>query len=313
MLIQAAQKAGIATEDLSTAWSQDAVRYTHNGKSEVVLEGVLLGSTSVLTQTICNDLPVARQVLRLLNLPTPTERVFKVDAGQPARGQIAAATEGFWEQGKTYRCLPAFGAEGHDIASNLRSIDNLEMHLDQFSDDYETWTLEEQVEGLDLQILAMGGRLVSGIVRSALQLEGDGARTLEEMIESYNASASDADRITIDADTRQLLRDQSIYLSEVVPAGRKVQVKNPGAGGGAQDVTNSLHADYASWVKRILDVVDAPVLGLSLKVASPEAAPQGSAWIISMNSKPDWLGFQTAQGCNTDIARLLLAQIFGEF
>ncbi|MFN8397935.1 MAG: hypothetical protein U0176_25180 [Bacteroidia bacterium] len=311
MLMEAAQKAGVTVENLSKSWSQDAVRYSYNGKTEVMLEGNLIGSTSVLAQTICNDLPVARQVLRSLGLPIPKGRVFHIDDASPAKAQIQEAIGDFWEQGKIYRCLPGFSVDGHGIASNLRNLDDLEMHLDTFSDDYGTWILEEQVDGIDLQILAIGGELVSGIVRSALRLEGDGVRTLEELIDAHNSIATGADVVTIDAETRQLLRDQNIYLSEQVPAGQKVQVKNPGAGGGGTDVTNKLHASYADWVKRICDTVQAPMVSLNLKVFSPDASPTGKAYIMSMSSKPDWTAFQNAKGGNSGIAKLVLEQMLG--
>lgn len=309
LLKDAAARAGVTVEDLSQAWSQDAVRYSHNGKTEVVLEGTLIGSTSILVQTICNDLPVTRQVLRSLGLPTPNGRVFHIDDQSPAKTQIQEAISDFWGQGKVYRCVPGFGNDGHGVASNLRNMEDLEMHLDTFSDDYATWILEEQVEGQDLQILAIGGELVSAIVRSALQLEGDGVRTLEELIEVHNSTATGADVVVIDAETRQLLRDQNVYLSEQVPAGQKVQVKNPGAGGGGKDVTNKLHSGYSGWIKKIYDLVEAPLLGLSLKVDEPGASPSGSAFIMSMSGKPDWTAFQNAQGGNLGIAKLLVEQM----
>jgi hypothetical protein len=309
-LIEAARAAGVTVQDLSAEWSQDAVKFVHAGQTEIVFQGAILGSNSFLGTTICNDLPITRYYLAELSIPIPNGKVFKLDSEQTSQDQLSALLGDFWVDGKHYRCIPAFGSDGHGLASSLQSLTDLEIHLDTFADDYATWVLEEQSNGQDLELLVIGTHLIAGIERSALRLTGDGERTLEELIEAHNTTASESQMVSIDAETRQLLRDQAVYLSEKVENGRSVQVKNPGASGGATDVTSKLHALYQDWATKISDVTGLKAFSISLKTDAPSSDPTHSAKVISLSSKPDWLAFQTANGNQTDIAKTLLSEMF---
>jgi hypothetical protein len=309
-LIEAARAAGVTVQDLSTEWSQDAVKFVHAGQTEIVFQGAILGSNSYLGNTICNDLPITRYYLAELALPIPHGKVFKLDSEQTSQDQLAGLIGDFWIEGKPYRCLPAFESDGHGVASGLKSLADLELHLDTFADDYATWVLEAQTDGQDLELLVIGGNLIAGIERSALSLKGDGERTLEELIDSHNAHASATQIVIIDSETRQLLRDQAIYLSEVVENGRSIQLKNPGSGGGATDVTSKLHPLYNDWAQKISDATGLKAFTINIKCDSSSSDPATFAKVISLSSKPDWLAFQTADGNQKDIANVLLSEMF---
>jgi cyanophycin synthetase len=299
-LMESARQAGITVEDLSIAWSQDAVRYVSAGKEEVVFDGALLGSSFVLGTTICNDLPITRHYLRQHHIPTPNGKIFKLESEQTSQAQLQGVLGDFWVQGKTYSCIPAFSSDGHGHASHITDLADLEIHLDTFADDYATWILDEQVEGEDLQILVIGGKLVAGVVRSALKLTGDGSHTLEELIETHNAQASEAEQVAIDAETRQLLRDQNIF-----------QVKNPGAGaGGATDVTAQLHGLYSEWASQIATAIGLRLFSMNVRCKSPQDHPQGNAWVMALSAKPNWLAFEGASGSGKDIAKLVVQEMF---
>jgi cyanophycin synthetase len=311
-LIQAARQAGITTEDLSISWGQDAVRYSLGTTSEVVFEGNAFGSTPLLATTICNDLPIARHFLGQLGIPSPKGKVFKLEGTTTSKAQLEALIGEFWQAGTSYVCRPAYDNTGHGIAGNITALTDLELHLDSYASDYATWILEEQVVGDDLQLLVVGGELVSGILRSPLKLQGDGIKTLEEMIDQHNASASDAQRVEINGETRQLLRDQSVFLSEPVPAGQWVQLKQPSAGaGGATDVTTRLHASYAEWARKIARSVGLGLFSMNCRTTDPAADPQAATWVLDLNARPEWIAFDTADGNARDIAKLLLQAAFG--
>lgn len=304
-----AQDIGISTQDLSTDWNQDAVRYSHQGKSEVVIDGALLASHSYLAVATCNELPMMRSVLSQLGIPVPRGTVFKVEDESVSRERLKESLGDFWQDGQRYRCLPAFDSEGHGLASNISDLGDLEMHLDAYLDSYATWMLETQVEGEDLQVLVVGGKLSGAVVRSALRLTGDGNLTLEELIEAHNAGAKENESVVIDAETRQLLRDQAIFLSEVVPAGKAVQVKSPGAGAGAAtDVTGELHPLYHEWASKLAEATGLRLFSMDIRCASPSLSPEGSAWTLGLSARPGWLAFEAASG--KDIAKLILEEMF---
>lgn len=311
-LIQAANQAGITTEDLSQSWGQDAVRYSLGPKSEVVFEGNAFGSTPLLATTICNDLPIARHFFEKLGIPSPKGKVFKLEGTTTSKAQLESILGDFWQAGTSYYCRPAFDNTGHGTAGNIQALTDLEIHLDTYADDYATWILEVQVTGDDLQLLVLGGELVAGILRSPLKLMGDGVKTLEEMIETYNSTCNSEQRVEIDTDTRQLLRDQSVFLSETVPAGQWVQLKSPSAGvGGAADVTERLHIHYKDWAEKIAMSVGLGFFSMNCRTTDPAADPQQITSLLDLNVRPDWMAFETADGNSKDIAKMLLFAAFG--
>jgi hypothetical protein len=311
-LLKAATQSGITTEDLSAAWGQDAVRYSQGGKNEVIFEGNGLGSATVLATAICNDLLVSRHYLQQLGIPVPKGKVIKLEEPSADKSQLLEMLGEFWEEGKPYSARPAFESGGHGVASHLTAITDLEIHLDRFADEYATWLVEVPVEGEDLQLLVVGGKLVSAILRSPLKLQGNGQLTLEEMIATHNAHASASDVVEIDADTRQLLREQAIYLSELVPNGQWVQLKNAAAGaGGAKEVTNGLHSRYADWAAQIAREIGLAFFSISCKTSDSKNDPAQATSVLALQSRPQWTAFEDADGATVDMGKLILSSVFG--
>ncbi len=311
-LLQTAAQLGIATEDLSSAWLVDAVRYSRHGRNEVVLEGNALGSTPLLATTICESLSITRHLLVELGIPTPQGKFFKLESETTSAAQLQSLLDGFWKDGKVYSSRPAFSKENYGVASNIKTLTELELHLDTFADEFATWLLEEQVDGEDLQLLVIGGKLVAAILRSPLKLKGDGVHTLEELIDVHNKAAEGSDIVEIDADTRQLLRDQSVFLSEVVPQNQWVQLKSASAGGGdAVDVTARLHSRYGQWASAIATQIGLGLFTMDCRSSDPTQDPQEAGCVLSIQAQPQWLPFEQAQGNTQDFAQMLLTTAMG--
>jgi hypothetical protein len=310
-LLQAAVALGLQATDLTIAWSQAAIRLSKGDQEEVIFDGTGFGATPLLATTICNDLPILRHYLAALEIPSPRGVVFKLDQEHTSKEELTDILGDFWHEGKIYTLRPAFDTSGNGVASNLRRLDDVEMHLDTFADEFATWILEEQVEGEDLQMLVIGGKLAAAILRSPLKLKGDGTHTLEELIDAHNLLAKPSDRVEINAETRQLLRDQAVFLSEIVPSGQWVQLKNPGAGaGGATDVTTRLHAGYAAWATQLSAHAGLAHYTIHARCSAIDADPAAAAWVMGIDPRPDWLAFEHAEGSNQGIATLLLQAIF---
>lgn len=310
LLAQSAKQLGISVEDLTVAWSQDALRYSTAGHEEVVFEGNGLGSTSLLATTICSDLPITRHMLGQLGIPSPAFAIVRVPEEGITPDELKAQLGGFWGDGATYLVRPAFEQSGHAVGANIRDIGAVERHLDLYADDYATWMVEEQYEGEELQLLVVGGQLVSGILRSPLRLVGDGVKTLEELIAAHNADCAPGDTIEIDADTRQLLREQSVFLSEAVPSGQAVVMKSAGSGG-ASDVTERLHRRYGEWAATIAARTGLRCMAIHCKTSRVDGDPSTSGTCVSLDARPDWLTWLDAEGGRKDIPELILKAVFG--
>ncbi|MFM2375758.1 MAG: hypothetical protein RLZZ165_855, partial [Bacteroidota bacterium] len=247
-LEEAANELGIATEDLSSIWETEAVAYRMNGQVELILDGCALGSNSYLGATICDDLIISRHQLASLGIPIPKGKSFKLTEASTSKAELQWLLGDFWQEDGTYACRPAFSAEGRGNLASVRELEDLEIHLDTFGEDYATWILEERTEGEDLDLLIIGGQLVTGIIPKALYLTGNGQQSLEELMGSHNAGVPEERQIVVDADMRQLLRDQNVFLSEIIPVGKTIRVKNPSTdAGGASEASSALLPAYSEW------------------------------------------------------------------
>jgi hypothetical protein len=310
-LEEAAQKLGITTEDLSALWETEAAAYRMDEHVEIILEGCALGSNSYLGTSICDDLFISRQQLASLGIPIPKGKLFKLAEASTSRAELQRLLGDFWKEGKTYACHPAFSAEGRGHLPSVRELEDLEIHLDTYAEDYATWILDEQTEGEDLDLLIIGGQLVAGILPAALYLTGNGQQSLEELMEAHNEGVPEERQIIVDAEMRQLLRDQNVFLSEIIPAGKAIKMKNPSTdAGGASEASSSLLSDYSEWCSKIGEATSLRMLSLRLRVHSQPGLPSQGAVAMSMNHKPNWLAFEYAANGRLDIATLILREVF---
>ncbi|MEM7040750.1 MAG: hypothetical protein AAF570_27560, partial [Bacteroidota bacterium] len=296
-LIAAAESLGITVTDLSEAWQRDAVRYTYQGQSQLVLDGRIYGNLSHHSELLADDKHVTKLIFEELGIPAPPSVTFKVadDADEVAEDEISGQIGDFFVEGKKYVCKPVFGTDGHAVGMHLDEMWRIEEHVDEYRDTYMSWMLEEQIEGEDVRIQAVGGKLVAACVRKPAYVTGDGEHTLDELIELHNekiAQQNPNNRLEIDAAARQLMRDQNLFLSSVVPSGQRVVMKhvsNMGQGGVAEDVTDTLHPRYHEWVAAVAQKFDVRAFAFDAMSTDITADPVEHAHAIEINVKAQWL------------------------
>ncbi len=309
-LIKAAEKMEISVNDKQKDWIQDIIEYSKDGKTEVVYEGINFGSNSAFSEMICDDRHIAKQLLADAGIAVPRGIVFKLDSEDFDSEALRKLAGGFMEEGKTYVCRPAYGTGRFAQRGTIKSLDDLELHLDQYIDEFATWLLEEAHSGSSLEMLVIGGKACGAIVREEFGLLGDGESSLEELMDAHNAEAAEADIIEINADTRQWMRDQDVFLSDVVPEGQRIILAGGDESGHALDVLANLHADYALWAEKIATILNRPVFMLEISTSAPEDAPDANAMVMDINGQVDWSQFKEAGDEDDQLANSILEYLF---
>ena len=273
IIVDEALRRGIDVEILDPGTGELRMRV---GERVVEMVQSLPDLTSAVAFRRCDDKSVTRRVLAEAGLPLP--------AGALATGGTEDLS--FLERHGDVVVKPARGEGGRGITVGVRDPDQLAAAVGLARRSCPTVVLEERLEGDDLRVLVIADEVVAAAVRRPPAVEGDGARTVSELIGASNADRDPGLQIPIDGITDVALRDQGLALDDVPGAGRSVAVRataNLHTGGTIHDVTAELHPDHADVARRAAAVLDLPVAGVDLMVGAHDRPGQH---VIEVNEQP---------------------------
>lgn len=242
--------------------------------------------TSGVAVAMCDDKRVTRRVLGAAGLPIPagTELPDAVDADR-------SAAEAFLAQHDTVVVKPARGEQGVGITCNVTTLEALHDAIDLAATMCPDVLLEEHVEGDDLRILVIDGRVVAAALRQPPEVVGTGNHTVEELVERLSrrrsAQTDGEAEIPVDDVTRGVVEGAGHRMDEVLPAGARLRVRdtaNLHTGGTLHDVTEDLHPQLARIGVRAAEALEIPVVGVDLLVDDP--SDPSHPVVVEANERP---------------------------
>ena len=236
--------------------------------------------TSAVALSRCNDKALTRRLLAAAEVNVPDQ----VEAGSDEE------VRAFFERHHRLVVKPAEGEQGRGVYVDLRSIEDVRDAVAENRATCERVLLEQFVEGDDLRIIVIDGKVVAGAVRKPATIIGDGEHAIAELIAAQSrrraAATRGESRIPEDGETERCVRDGGYAMQDVLPAGEALVVRkaaNLHTGGTIHDVTADLHPQLCEAAERAAKVLDIPVVGLDLLV-SDVAGPDYV--IIEANERP---------------------------
>lgn len=308
-LIQKAQALGITTIDLSQLMQKPATILEYNGISELIVEGVPASRINVRSQYYCDNKQLTKLAFEALHLPHPRSIVFQM----ADEAQVAA----FFRDGKTYVCKPLDGTNGDGIVTHIRDLETVKKYYQEYKYLNTRFLLEEQVEGEDLRIQVLDGKIAAACVRQPAFVLGNGKDSLEILIEKRRAvmrTQNPGNRLDIDSATETILSQQGISLPAVPKENQKIQLKfvsNMAQGGIATDVTDDIHTFYNDWVNALSAYLCTSYFGLDIMTTDYTQDPHFHASVLEINARAEWLHHTFSERKTHDIAGMILKSIFG--
>ena len=261
------------------------LRLRHGGRSIVTRES-LSEMTSGVAVAMCDDKRVTRRVLGAAGLPIPGGT--ELPRAREADRDLA---EAFLDQHGRIVVKPARGEQGEGITCNVTDRAELHEAIDLASTVAPDVLLEEHVDGDDLRVLVIDGRVVAAAVRRPPEVVGTGEHTIEELVHRLSrrrATQTDGEaEIPLDEVTTAVVQQAGHQLGDVLPAGARLRVRdtaNLHTGGTLHDVTEELHPDLVDIGVRVAATLDIPVVGVDLLV--DDAADPGTAVVVEANERP---------------------------
>lgn len=310
-LLKKASEMGLATRRLKPEGCGDDILISGNGKEVIFNSGFPLALLNAQTDYIAANKQLTKELFEKLEISHPRSRVF---------GDLhtdADLWEKFWQSDRPYVLKPLDGTDGDGVSMHLRSKEAIITTWNAWRDKYTQFLLEEQVEGEDLRIHAIGGELVAAAVREPAYVMGNGTSTLLELIDRRRAeieTQNPRNHLPIDAAAEALMAEQNVTLNSVIENHRKIRLKyvsNMSLGGIATDITDAIHPDYAAWVRRLAAATGSSIFAIDVMTVDPKLKPGPStAWALEINVRPHWLHHTFCEGKQHDIAGMMLEEVF---
>ena len=277
IIVNEARRRGIAVEVIDAEHAFFALSL---GGRTIRCRESLSELTSGVAFSICDDKAVTRRFLRNADLSVPDQR--------PAGTQ--KENHAFLKQRGRLVVKPAHGEQGHAVTVDVRTQQDLDAAVKRarLLDDHVL--MEEYVEGEDLRLIVIDGRVVAAAVRRPPVITGTGRHTVRKLIEKQSrrrgAATGGESRIPIDGETERVLRQAGYGLDDVLPSGESVAVRktaNLHTGGTIHDVTPQLHPALAEAAEEAARVIDIPVVGLDFLVPAVDGPDYV---IVEANERP---------------------------
>jgi len=260
------------------------------GKYQERIRATMTSMTSALAVDIASDKKMTNRLLAAAGLPVPRSEVVRTaDEAVAGAGRI----------GFPVVIKPLDGNHGRGVGLNLtkdRAVRTaFERALKESRDGRVV--VETFVKGNDYRVLVIGGRMAAIAERQPAHVIGDGEHTVRELVEITNLDPRRGighekvlTRITIDANSGQLVRAQGFGFDDVPPEGERILLVSTGnmsTGGISIDRTWEAHEDNVEIAEEAARVVGLDVAGIDFlapDITLPVRETGGA--IVEVNAAP---------------------------
>ncbi|WP_233498476.1 N-acetylglutaminylglutamine synthetase [Blastococcus sp. TF02A-26] len=279
IIAEEALRRGIRVEVTDAEWGE--MRLTLGGRSVLTRES-LSEFTSAVAMSRCDDKRVTRRIMRRAGVRVARGALAREDDLDDARALMADAG--------SVVVKPARGEQGRGITVGVRDEDQLVRAVRlalQFCPDV---LVEELVDGEDLRVVVIDGKVVAAAVRRPAEVIGDGRHPVVDLVRSTSRRRERAtggeSSIPLDDTTAEVVAEAGYAMDDVPPHGERVQVRrtaNLHTGGTIEDVTERLHPEIGEAAVRAADALGIPVTGIDFLVP----AVDGPEYVfIEANERP---------------------------
>jgi len=254
------------------------------------IRATMTSTTPSIAVDIASDKKLTNRLLAAAGLPVPRSVVVTGEDEAVA----AARRIGFPLVTK-----PLDGNHGRGVSLDIRDLEGVRKGFALARSETRSGrvVVESYVDGNDYRVLVVGGNMVAVAQRVPANVTGDGTRTVADLVEEANADPRRGighekvlTRITVDAESLEIVRHQGFGLDDVPPKGEMVKLKltgNMSTGGISIDRTDEAHPDNVEIAEEAARVVGLDVAGIDFiapDISRPVRETGGA--IVEVNAAP---------------------------
>jgi GNAT-family acetyltransferase (TIGR03103 family) len=275
-----AMRRGIWVEVLDAETGE--MRLTHGGRAVITRES-LSEFTSAVAMCRCDDKRLTRRLVSEAGITVPRARLATSDDGDFA----------FLQEVGEVVVKPTRGEQGKGITVGISAetgLDELAAAVARARQHHPEVLIEERVEGDDLRLVVISGRVVAAALRMPPEIIGTGDHTVRDLIaaESRRRSAATGgeSKIPIDDITEATVAEAGWRLDDVLPQGNRLRVRrtaNLHQGGTIHDVTAHVNSELCRVAVAAAEAIGIGVTGIDLLVPDVTGAEYA---FIEANERP---------------------------
>ncbi|NHZ89980.1 cyanophycin synthetase [Massilia sp. CCM 8733] len=261
-VVNAAQARGIPTVRLTDEANLFQLGW---GSRQKRLQATVTGATSTIAVGIASNKQLTKTLLDQGGIPVPK-------GGVAATADEAVALAARLRFPVTVK--PLDGNQGKGVTTECGDADSVRTAFD-FARQYGRRVIVERfIAGRDYRLLVTGGKLAAASLRRPPSITGDGAATVQELVDRENRDPARGEghaniltHLRLDELALALLAEQGFALDSVVPGGVEVQLRgnaNLSTGGTAEDVTGLVHPSTREMCIRAAQIIGLDVAGIDV-------------------------------------------------
>lgn len=308
-LVRAAEERGIPWLRLNR---YSLVQFGH-GRYQQRIQATTTGRTSNIAVELAGDKEETNGILRDLGLPVPTQQIV-----QSSSDAIRAAER----IGYPVVVKPLSGNHGRGVSINLKTPEEVRVGFDKAREHGRTIIVESYLEGFDHRLLVINGELVAAAKRVPGHVVGDGAHTIEQLVEIVNEDPRRGvghekvlTRLEFDHQAERLLAKKG-YDRDTVPEKDEIvylrSTANLSTGGTAIDVTDVMHPDNREMAIRAIKAVGLDIGGVDFLTRDiSESYRDTGGGICEVNAGPGFrMHVAPSEGTPRDVAGPVIEMLF---
>jgi cyanophycin synthetase len=294
--LRAMMRVGVSTLPMLACAHERGIPWRHLGAGlfqlgwgahSLYMQNSKVGSDSALGVAVVQNKWIAAEWMRRAGLPAPQHRLVANEAE-------AAAVQALL--GWPLVVKPADRDRGEGVTVAITSEAALRNAYGLAAGLSSQVLVEREVEGLCHRLLVVRGKVVYVLKRMPIAVQGDGQRTISELIAAANAGQlalplwAREPLYPTDSLTLECLQQAGWHLTSVLPAGtwaRLRRIESTQWGGLDEDCSTTLHPDNAAIACRAAALFGLDVAGID--IISPDITRpwhENGAIINEVNSSP---------------------------
>jgi GNAT-family acetyltransferase (TIGR03103 family) len=241
------------------------MRLSHGGRSVITRES-LSEYTSAVAMSRCDDKRLTRRLVQDAGLTVPRARLATFDKGD----------FDFLDEVGEVVVKPTRGEQGKGITVGVTVEDGpkeLAAALARARQHYPEVLIEQRVQGDDLRLVVIDGKVVAAALRMPPEIIGTGEHSVRDLIAAESRRRSVAtggeSRIPLDEVTEATVAEAGWTLDDVLPKGTRLRVRhtaNLHQGGTIHDVTAQVNPELCRVSVLAAEAIGIPVTGIDLLV-----------------------------------------------
>lgn len=310
-IVRAAEARGIPYRRLNDG---SLVQFGQGARSRRILAAET-DRTSAIAESIAQDKELTKSLLRSVGAPVPD--------GRPAESP-EEAWEVAEEIGVPVVVKPQYGNQGRGVAVNLSSREQVMAAWHSAREEGRSIMVERFATGDDHRLLVIGHKVVAAALRQPPRVTGDGASTIEQLVEEVNKDprrgedhATSLSKMKLDAIGLAVLAEQGCDAKTILAAGRTVVLRrnaNLSTGGSAIDVTDRVHPDVAARVVDAVRVIGLDIAGVDVvcRDISRPLEDQGGI-IVEINAAPGLrMHLEPSEGRGRPVGEAIVSTLYAD-